>query len=143
MASGSFCPVVAAGMARLSLPAMLAANCLVERVPGAAKESGRSQEIDMTERVGRWFCTHFHKGVIWKQDGYECPVCFRHYPVPWDGDYYIRYRKPERSGIDRFFAQRFLQRLEVEMVTSLEDGDGRAGSWEHARSMQLTRNGEM
>lgn len=100
----------------------------------------------MTERVGRWFCIHFHRGVIWKLDGYECPVCFRHYPVPWDGDHYIRHPKPEKSGIDRFFGQmdaRYLQGLEVALVASMEDVAGNAGSWERARSMQLTRNGEM
>lgn len=79
----------------------------------------------MIERVSRWYCAHFHKGVIWKGRGYECPVCFRLYQVPWQGDYYRRRPKPEISGIDRFFAQadaRYLERLEAEMATSLDPG---------------------
>jgi hypothetical protein len=36
----------------------------------------------MFERVGRWYCRHFHKGVIWKTHEYECPRCFRRYPLP-------------------------------------------------------------
>jgi hypothetical protein len=88
-------------------------------------DSENSQEAAMMERVTRWYCAHFHKGVIWKQDGYECPVCFRRYQVPWDSGRCHPRPQPEMSGIERFFAQmeaQYFERLEVEMATRLDNG---------------------
>ena len=82
-----------------------AARPLGLRVVSTTANDAAAEDTGMIERLSRWYCMRFHKGVIWKADGYECPVCFRLYHLPWEVNHYGCHPKQETCGIDRFFAQ--------------------------------------